>query len=57
MVKKSMNVLIGVNGTTQLSERKYKKKNHKTVDSPEKIQNCLSCNKPASQCKGTCYGK
>jgi hypothetical protein len=56
MVRKAFKPMSGVKGTTQLVERKPKKKHYKTGDSPERVDNCLHCDKPASKCKGNCYG-
>jgi hypothetical protein len=58
MVKKSMNAMSGIKATTQLYARKEKPNKHRTtIDSQERVDRCLECNKPANQCKGNCYGK
>jgi two-component SAPR family response regulator len=58
MIKKSMNAMNGIKATTQLYETKIKKSKHRaTIDTQDKVDNCLSCTKPANKCKGNCYGK
>lgn len=57
MIKKNNNYLCGVKGTVQVLEKKGKKKAYKTVDSPDKVDLCLNCTKPAKECKGDCFGK
>lgn len=57
MIKKSLRATNGVKATTVLSDRQHKPYTHKGSDSEEKIKMCLNCTKPASQCKGDCFGK
>ena len=58
MIKKSMNAMSGIKASTQLYERKAKpNKKRPTIDSQERVDHCLTCTKPASKCKGNCYGK
>lgn len=58
MIKKAMNARKGIKGTTQLHERQKKpKKHHRTIDSQERVNLCLTCTKPAKLCKGDCFGR
>jgi hypothetical protein len=58
MIKKSVKAMSGIKATTQLYETKAKASRHRvTIDTQDKVDNCLTCTKPASQCKGNCYGK
>ena len=55
MIKKSKNYLKGVKGTTQTNQRLSSP--HKKVAEPQsQIDICLNCTKPASECKGKCFG-
>ena len=57
MIKKAKNISKGVKVKTQLYETKSAPhKKHRTQESQDKIEICLSCTKPASQCKGNCFG-
>ena len=53
----------GIKGTTQLDTKVKKKPQQKrgnryvTVDPPERVEICKNCTKPASMCKGACFGK
>lgn len=51
------NVTNGIKGTTQI-ENKYNKPTPKryTAEPQERVNICLSCTKPASECKGQCFG-
>jgi hypothetical protein len=58
MMKKSKSLVRGVKGNTPKSHRTHKPhKHHHTIDSEERVNVCLSCKKPASECKGNCFGK
>ena len=55
MIKKARNFLKGIKGTTQTNQRLSTP--HKTVaEQQERIDICLNCTKPASECKGKCFG-
>lgn len=55
MIKKSIKVLQGIKGSTQTAQRVSSP--HRTVAEPQsRIDICLSCTKPASECKGNCFG-
>jgi hypothetical protein len=56
MIKKAKNIIYGIKGTTQTHSRLSSP--HKTVAEPQsRIDICLSCTKPASECKGNCFGR
>lgn len=58
MVRKSLNAKSGVKVNTKLGEKKYNISDDKLpYESPTRIKNCLNCNKPMKECKGTCYGR
>lgn len=58
MIRKARNFSCGVKGTTALDTIKHKPhRPHKTIDSEERVNICLNCTKPASQCKGDCFKK
>jgi phosphopantetheine adenylyltransferase len=57
MIKKAKNILRGVKATTDFSREHRPHKHHRTIDSQDKIDTCLNCTKPASKCKGDCYGR
>jgi hypothetical protein len=58
MIKKSFKALNGIKATTQLYQNKHNPhKHHSTIDAQEKVQKCLNCTKPASECKGNCFEK
>ena len=57
MIRKALNPTKGLKGTTQTYQKKNKKEHNIGIDSPEKIQICTNCTKPASECKGTCFGR
>lgn len=55
MVRKSLNA---IKVKTVFNERKHKPhKHHETGESQERIDKCLNCTKPASKCKGDCFGR
>lgn len=57
MIRKSMNVLNGIKGTRPTPANKGKKYNqHIGCDPKERIDICLNCIKPLSECKGNCFG-
>lgn len=57
MIKKSLNACKVIKVKTQLYEtRKVPHKKHRTIDSQQRIDMCLSCTKPMSECKGNCWG-
>ena len=57
MVIRNSNVTSGIKGTTQI-DNKYNKIKPKryTTEPQERVDICLSCKKPASECKGQCFG-
>jgi hypothetical protein len=57
MIKKTLNPTNGLRGTTQTYQHKKGKERNVGIDSPDKIKNCLGCNKPEKECKGACYGR
>lgn len=58
MIRKKLNALNGIKVKTSFSETKNNSyKQHRTIDSDEKVNICLNCTKPASQCKGDCFGR
>ena len=58
MIRKSFKVSYGIKATKETAKRKVEPhKPHKTIDSEERIRICLSCNKPVSECKGSCFGR
>ena len=34
-----------------------KQKNNSTIDNYERVNICLTCTKPAKDCKGNCFGR
>lgn len=40
----------------QLKRQSTPHKHHQTIDSEEKVNICLTCKRPASECKGNCWG-
>ena len=58
MIKKNLNPTKGLRGTTQTYQTKKKKKQQFVgIDSQEKKDICLSCDKPQEKCKGACFGR
>jgi hypothetical protein len=58
MIKKPKNYISGVKAKTQLYEtRKVPHSKHRTIDSQARIDICLNCTKPASECNGNCFGR
>jgi hypothetical protein len=58
MIKKPLNATKGLKGTTQTYENKKRKKERNVgIDSQEKKDICLSCDKPQEKCKGACFGR
>ena len=56
-MKKSFNPQKGIKVKTVFNETKHTPhKKHRTPESQERIDICLSCTKPASECKGKCFG-
>ena len=57
MAIKTRNIVIGVKGTTQIDTKKDKAKQKRyTTEPQERVDICLTCNKPVTQCKGKCFG-
>ena len=58
MYKKSKQILKGVKGTIDTTPVKVKKhkRNRYTAEPQERVDICLTCTKPASECKGKCFG-
>jgi hypothetical protein len=56
MIKKSLNALSGVKVKTAYETKSKIKERPYTIDQKEKVNICLNCTKPASQCKGNCFG-
>jgi hypothetical protein len=55
-MKKALKPTFGLKGTTRLHDKlATKQKMHKQEQ--EKIDVCLNCTKPASECFGTCFGR
>lgn len=58
MVRKSLKVYNGIKGKMVVAERlSNPRKHYGTIESQERIDNCLNCTRPANECKGNCYGK
>ena len=55
MIKKAINILKGVKGTAQTNTR-LSSPHKKVGEKQSRIDICLSCTKPASECKGNCFG-
>jgi hypothetical protein len=56
MIKKAMNVTSGLKVAKDEGDKKHKPhKHHYTSESVFRIQTCLNCTKPASECKGKCF--
>ena len=55
MIKKTKSFFYGIKGTTQ-TQNKISRKNKTGGEPQSKIDICLSCTKPASECKGNCWG-
>jgi hypothetical protein len=56
MIKKAKSFLYGIKGTTQ-TQNKISKKNKTGAEPQSRIDICLNCTKPASECKGNCFGQ
>lgn len=57
MVRKAFTPLKGIKATTPLTNKKgTPHKQHKSIDDDNRIKICLACTKPASECKGNCFG-
>lgn len=39
------------------STKTYKQKHNSTIDNEERVNICLTCTKPAKDCKGNCFGR
>lgn len=57
MIRKSFTLLNGVKNTIEIGKPMKKEKHNIGIDPKERIDNCLHCTKPASECKGNCYGR
>lgn len=61
MVRKSLNVSTGIKCDDTFVARVHKKhktpKFYNTGDRQERIDKCLSCTKPAEECRGSCFGR
>lgn len=58
MIRKSNRILEGIKGKNVVFERKSNNwRHHITPISQEKIDMCLSCEKPPNECKGNCVFK
>lgn len=57
MIKKSLNAHYGIKVNQNFSSKPFSEKRVSTVDKQERVDICLTCTKPASQCKGTCFGR
>lgn len=58
MYKSSKSILRGVKATRQVQpNKKVPHKKRKDAESQERIDTCLSCTKPMSECKGNCFGR
>jgi hypothetical protein len=58
MIKKSLNPLKGIKSTSQFGVTKYvPHKKTRTIDQQDRIDICLTCTKPARECKGDCFGR
>lgn len=57
MAIRTHNIIIGVKGTTQIDTKKDKATEKRyTTEPQERVNICLNCTKPASECKGQCFG-
>ena len=57
-MKKALNALYGIKVKTNTYEHKHTPlKSHKHKESKKRIEICLNCTKPASECKGDCFGR
>ena len=54
MTIRTRNIVYGVKGSTEISINKKKKKKY-TAEPQRRIDICLSCTKPAKECKGKCF--
>jgi hypothetical protein len=58
MIKSRKNITKGIKGSFNFYETKSaSNKYFKTIDTQERIKICLSCTKPAKECKGNCFGR
>ena len=58
MKTRAKNILNGIKGTieTEPPKTKKRKRNRYTAEPQERVDICLTCNKPAKECKGKCFG-
>lgn len=58
MVRKSLNAIRGIKGTTQIDTKNSNYQGERIpTESKSKIEKCLHCTKPVEKCKGSCYGR
>lgn len=57
MQARNKSILYGLKGTTVLGETKPKTKKNLRGDGVIRRTQCLSCTKPANECKGNCFNK
>jgi hypothetical protein len=57
MQKKSYNTTRGVKCKIATNEKRAKPKRKIGADTLEQINICLTCTKPAKECKGDCFTK
>jgi formate hydrogenlyase subunit 6/NADH:ubiquinone oxidoreductase subunit I len=51
------NITNGIKGTTNIPSTKDKKDGKRYTAEPQaRVDICLTCTKPASECKGNCWG-
>lgn len=51
------NITNGIKGTTNIQNPKDKKEGKRyTTEPQDRVDICLTCTKPANECKGNCWG-
>ena len=56
MIKKTMHPYEGIRASLDVEEKKKKPKRY-TAEPQSRVDICLNCTKPVSECKGKCFGK
>ena len=55
MIKRTIRPYEGIKTFVDVEEKKQKPKKY-TKEPQSRINTCLNCTKPASECKGKCFG-
>lgn len=56
MIKKTIHPYEGIKASLDVEEKKNKPKRY-TAEPQSRVDICLNCTKPVSECKGKCFGK